>query len=307
VEHAGFFYDLALARAEKATMSFGPAAMVTFGPRDLLAGRLAHLDGRAEVAVDHLRRSLSFCERLGSPPLIAQSSLALAEALATRGDAEARSHAARARKTALSVGMQAVAARAETLAGGVPPAVPLAATPAPGATPSLSIQRRGELWALSAGGREIALKDARGLGYLEALVATPHREVHVLDLLGADVEGDGGPVLDEKAKRAYRERAEALRESLEEATRFSDAGRAEKARAELEALADEVSRAVGLGGRDRRVASVTERARINVQRRLRDVIRRAGAADAFIGRHLELSVKTGVFCLYAPTWPDAER
>ena len=98
-------------------------------------------------------------------------------------------------------------------------------------------------------------------------------------------------------------RAESLRESLAEATAHHDLGRAERARAELDALANELSRAVGIGGRDRRSASPAERARINVQRRIRDVLGRVRAEDPALGEHLELSVRTGVFCVYLPAWP----
>jgi len=128
--------------------------------------------------------------------------------------------------------------------------------------------------------------------------------VHVLSLVGAEDSGDAGPHLDDQAKRAYRERAESLRETLEEATANGDLGRAERARDELDALAAELSRAVGLGNRDRRAASQAERARINVQRRIRDAIRRVREQNEEIGKHLEASVKTGLFCVYAPTWPD---
>jgi hypothetical protein len=65
-------------------------------------------------------------------------------------------------------------------------------------------------------------------------------------------------------------------------------------------LADELARAVGLGGRDRRAGSASERARINVQRRIRDVLTRVAELDASLGRHLELHVKTGVFCSWEP-------
>ncbi len=147
------------------------------------------------------------------------------------------------------------------------------------------------------------MRDGKALGYLEALVQQSHREVHVLELVGAEEEGDGGPMLDEKAKQAYRERAESVRDELEEAVRNSDLGRAERMRGELEALASELSRAVGLGGRDRRASSTSERARINVQRRLKDLIKRVAEQDEALGRHLELSLRTGLFCIYAPTWP----
>ncbi|HEX6244217.1 MAG TPA: hypothetical protein VFZ61_25045, partial [Polyangiales bacterium] len=65
-------------------------------------------------------------------------------------------------------------------------------------------------------------------------------------------------------------------------------------------LGEELARAVGLGGRDRRAASDVERVRINVQRRLKDAIERIGAAEPSLGRYLAAAVKTGTSCVYQP-------
>jgi eukaryotic-like serine/threonine-protein kinase len=81
--------------------------------------------------------------------------------------------------------------------------------------------------------------------------------------------GDAGELLDAMAKAAYRARLEELRADLEEAERFSDPGRAARSRQEIDFLEDELARAVGLGGRDRRAAAHAERARLNVTRAIR--------------------------------------
>ena len=97
-----------------------------------------------------------------------------------------------------------------------------------------------------------------------------------------------------------RARFEALRDQHEEAVRFADPTRASRIEAEMEALTGELAAAVGLGGRDRKVGSQVERARINVQRRLRDVFRRVGEQNPAFGRYLEACVKTGVWCSFRP-------
>jgi hypothetical protein len=137
---------------------------------------------------------------------------------------------------------------------------------------------------------------------LAKLVDAPGRELHVLDLIGAELvdAGDAGEVLDAEAKRAYRARMIELREQLEAAEARSDAARADRVNAELEALAAELSRATGLGKRDRRTGKAAERARINVQRRITDAIKRVADAHAELGRHLEAAVRTGTYCSYAP-------
>jgi hypothetical protein len=167
------------------------------------------------------------------------------------------------------------------------------------------LERDGELWTFHYEGREIRLKDSKGLSYLAALLREPGRELHVGALLTGDglstgELGDAGKLIDARAKAEYRRRLDQIREGIEEAESRLDSEAASRARGEREALASELSRALGLGGRDRRASAASERARINVQRRIRDVMRRVGEHDPALGRYLEMHVKTGVFCCFRP-------
>jgi hypothetical protein len=71
-------------------------------------------------------------------------------------------------------------------------------------------------------------------------------------------------------------------------------------RAEEDALVEELSRSVGLGGRGRRGGSAGERARLNATRAIRVAVARIAPADATLGDHLTRTVSTGTFCCYAP-------
>jgi hypothetical protein len=42
---------------------------------------------------------------------------------------------------------------------------------------------------------------------------------------------------------------------------------------------------------------------VNVQRRLRDAIRRLAAEDAALGRYLDATVRTGTLCTFVPLTP----
>jgi hypothetical protein len=165
--------------------------------------------------------------------------------------------------------------------------------------------REGEGWRLDGHGASIRLDDRKGLRLLALLVEHPARPFHVLDLDGEgggaprDI-GDAGEHLDDTAKANYRRRMVELQQELDEAETWSDLGRVERLQEELEQLQRELSRAVGLSGRSRRAGSAAERARVNVQRRLRDAIRRITAQSETLGRHFERSVKTGLHCLYDP-------
>ena len=127
----------------------------------------------------------------------------------------------------------------------------------------------GEYWTVRCAEITFRLKDSLGLQYLVRLFAEPGREIHVLDLVGeragaaaneAVDTGDAGELLDEEARRSYKDRLEDLRETLAEAESFGDGARAERARAEMEMLAAELGRAVGLGGRVRRAGGADSRA-----------------------------------------------
>jgi hypothetical protein len=65
------------------------------------------------------------------------------------------------------------------------------------------------------------------------------------------IAGDSGPLLDARAKEAYRRRLAEIEEDIADATSMADLARIAQAKAEREFLVRELSRAVGLGGRDR--------------------------------------------------------
>ena len=110
-------------------------------------------------------------------------------------------------------------------------------------------------------------------------------------------------MLDEQAKVAYRRRLSELREELEEAKELGNVERAEQAEQEIDALTSELSRAVGLGGRNRRAASASERARQSIAKTIKSVLDRIAQSDAALGDLLLRCIKTGNFCSYQPD-PD---
>ena len=73
-----------------------------------------------------------------------------------------------------------------------------------------------------------------------------------------------------------------------------------QATAERDFLARELSRAVGLGGRDRRAGSAAERARASVTRAVRQAMGRIRAHHPPLAAHLERAIRTGTYCAYLP-------
>ena len=200
---------------------------------------------------------------------------------------------------------------------------------APQGTPSFL--KEGAIWTITYAGQVIRLKRSTGLSYIEYVLRYPGSEFHSLELLGGSElsaarnlsanddsaqaqpdgqldtigfrrggTGDAGEMLDAVAKAAYRRRLGELREALENATELGNSERAEGIKDEIEALARELSRAVRLGGRDRRAASAGERARLSVTRAIKAAIERIAEQNAPLGLFLSRSIRTGTFCSYIP-------
>jgi hypothetical protein len=112
--------------------------------------------------------------------------------------------------------------------------------------------------------------------------------------------GDAGEMLDAQAKAAYKRRTVELREQLEEARELNQPELVDRLEDEIETLGRELSRAVGLGGRDRRAASASERARINVTRAIKIGLERIAEHNPALAALLTNSIRTGTFCSYAP-------
>ena len=167
--------------------------------------------------------------------------------------------------------------------------------------PEANVMRReGNLWAITYEGTTIRSRHGRGLQYLAELVATPGRYVHVLELTGGAQLSDGSPTpaLDARAKAEYRARVGDLEAELEEARRNNDAERAEGIAREIDALTGALAEALGFAGRDRRHGRASERARSAVTMRIRGTIRQLSEQHPALGRHLDLSVRTGALCAY---------
>ncbi len=107
-------------------------------------------------------------------------------------------------------------------------------------------------------------------------------------------------MLDAGAKDAYRRRLAEIEDDMEEARANNDGERAAQADVERDLLLGELSRAVGLGGRDRPTGSASERARASVTRAIREAVTRIAEHHPSLGTHLDRAVRTGTFCAYLP-------
>jgi hypothetical protein len=268
--------------------------------RDCLAraAERGHRPWEAQLRYD-LARVLGSAGRPTEAVALAAEAAALATALGMPG--LARRAAARAAGEAAPGG--AGGAAAEVAAGAPARALGSSATAPP--PERLVLVPEGDVWQVRHGDRCLRVRDTRGMRLLARLVERPGEELHVLALVSDDAgaaltESNAGDELDGEARQAYRRRLGEIDEEIAEAEGRADRGRLDRLRGEREMLVEELARAFGMGGRPRRAGSATERARVNVQRRIKDAVARVREVDDTLGRYLEKAVRTGTYCCFRP-------
>ena len=298
--------DLVAARFESKALVAGAA---------VARGRVRLVDGDAAGAEQSFSEAVRLWNEVGAPYEAAIARMGLAEAHRASGSEHRADLESRAARTILD-GIEAAPSVAPTVAMEVARPDALDAQPAAGIN---VFRREGDYWSVIYEGHTVRVRDLKGMRYLARLLADPGREYHVLDLTAAETGsvarvdrvqaaarmplsalGDAGEMLDERAKNAYRRRLAEIEDDIEQARATGDTERAAQADAEHDFLVRELARAVGLGGRDRRAASASERARVAVTRAVRHAIARIGEHDPVLGEHLSRTIRTGTYCAYLP-------
>jgi tetratricopeptide (TPR) repeat protein len=264
----------------------------------LARGRVHLADGDSAGAERSLSEAVRLWNEVGAPYEAAVARMVLADAYADRG-AEARAnlerHAARSILEGIKAARSAIPVQDDATS---------------------TFRREGDYWSVVFAGRTVRVRDLKGVRYLARLLADPGREYHVLDLVAAETGreadnshaiglprsalGDAGEILDARAKNAYRRRLAEIDEDIDLARATGDAERAAQAAVEREFLVRELAAAFGLGGRDRRAASASERARAGVTRAIRQAIARVSEHHPQLGEHLARTIRTGTYCAYLP-------
>ncbi len=275
-------------------------------------GRVRLADGDATGAEQSLSEAVRLWNEVGAPYEAAIARLGLADAHHASGSEQRADLERQAARTILE---EIEAAPTVSPAGDVAHHDALDEQPA--ATVD-DFRCEGDYWTVIFDGHTVRVRDLKGMHYLARLLADPGREYHVLDLVAAETGsvasldnshaarlphsalGDAGEMLDARAKDAYRRRLAEIDDDIEQAHAIGDGERAAQADAERDFLLRELSRAVGLSGRDRRAASASERARAGVTRAIRHAITRIGDHHPHLGEHLNRTIRTGTYCAYMP-------
>jgi TolB-like protein/Tfp pilus assembly protein PilF len=164
-----------------------------------------------------------------------------------------------------------------------------------------SVNLKGELWEFNYQGESVLLKDAKGLHDIVRLIKESGNQIHCAELMDANIsEGSSIETLDAKSKKDYRERLVELNSGIEEAENMGNSDLAISLREEYEALLDNLTSSLGLGGKARNIGSSVEKARSAVTWRIRSSIKKIEQVHPNLALHLSKSIKTGTFCSYQP-------
>jgi pimeloyl-ACP methyl ester carboxylesterase len=185
----------------------------------------------------------------------------------------------------------------------MPPATIGPPATVPAAPTAAEFRRDGDVWTVSFAGQTVHLKHARGLTDLATLLASPGRRFHASELMGGPTgepapRSGADPMLDERARTAFRTRLAELDEQLEQAQAMELPERVARLEGEREAILEELRAATGLGGRRRALGDSGERARKAVTGRIRESIARLHQLHPAAARHLDATVTTGIYCVY---------
>jgi len=193
--------------------------------------------------------------------------------------------------------------------------------------PTAVFQRTGDYWTLKYRGSTAHIEHRAGMAYLHRLLAHPCHSFHVRELLAGGA-GDiaaadpparrqdlaaprsddlriltdfsAEPILDARAKAELRTRLQELEDDIQEANQHNNPERVARAQAEFDQILDILRASQGFAGRDRSMASDTERARKAVSAAMHRALAKIAQSHAELHRHLDRSVTIGVRCSYEP-------
>jgi len=262
-----------------------------FGSAHRPAGLAAMTAGRVDEAVAHLEAAVAADLALGHLPMHAVNRATLADVLDQRAGPGDRDRA-RALRTEATADAHRLGLSGRAAGWARPDEVD--------ADAGVDLRRDGRFWRVVLADRSAVVPDSVGMGYLRALVERPGREVTALDLTGAPVgpTRTAEPVLDDRARAAYRRRIEELEDDLADADLDADLERAARARHELDQFLAELARTTGFAGRPRSFVDDAERARVSVCKAIKRALTSIAEADPLLGRVLRARVVTGPRCVY---------
>ena len=175
-------------------------------------------------------------------------------------------------------------------------------------------EKQGETWLVVFDGIPKSVRDMRGMHHIHQLLQNPWKKLHAAFLrsvVAGETEvailGSAGKMHDKNALGEYRDRIVEIDEELAEAEANNDQARMAPLSKERAVLLDYIGGRTGLYGRSREASSDRKRARQSVSAAIHRALRKIKKEHPPLWQHLQRSLKTGEFLLYAPDPPISWR
>jgi len=186
------------------------------------------------------------------------------------------------------------------------------------AAPERRFEKTGDVWSLQFEGTSVLVVHRIGMAYIEHLLRSPNHPLSCMKLqaaVGGNPDGRtvldkqdeaelpaasfvGNEILDEPARKQYRERLASIEDELQQAERNNDMGQRERLTEEKQWLIEELKSKIGLAGRPRRFATDAEKARKAVSGAIVASLKMIGKQHPELAKHLDDRIDRGAHCCY---------
>ena len=160
-----------------------------------------------------------------------------------------------------------------------------------------------DLWQISFEGKLIRATEVKGFCDLIKLLKNPEKQFHCTELMGSGVDMKAESVFDEKAKRSYQKKILEIQEEIRWSENNNDLERTTTLHKEYDEIVEHLTSSLGIKGRIRKSHDTLDKTRSAVTWRIRNAIQKIEKNHPILGKHLSMSVKTGLFCSYNPEKP----
>ena len=180
-------------------------------------------------------------------------------------------------------------------------------------------KRSGDFWLLRFDGEDdsVSVRNLIGLTYIADLLGSPDRAISCLEMQargGASIDakfvGDQGnedlrlddpapqDLLDDIARKQYKERLESIEEEISEAESNNDRAKVEVLKTEKDMIVSQLESAIGIRGRPRPFTTPIEKARKAVSNAINNAIEAIGKHHSQLAEHFRTRVEKGTSCRY---------
>lgn len=189
-----------------------------------------------------------------------------------------------------------------------------------------SLENMGATWMIRFEGKQVSVRDTKGMKYISHLLQNPGRDVHVLEMAGMTAStdprdsvldcsesisvrkslGSAGEILDKTAVDNYKSRLKELKKNREKAQSLSGPQKDRiiaKIDEEESMIKKQLATALGPKGKLREDRDTGERARKSVQMAIDRCLKSIEKQHKEAWAHLHNSIKKGFYCSYKPEKP----